>query len=116
MVLNESPVGIANRVEQLRGDGSFRRRLMELGLLPGTTVTVVGRAPLGGPLELLVRGCSLTLGREEAGGIEVSSARVSEAAPARHARAPAPPAAARPPTAGPRGWIRASLRGPRTST
>ncbi len=116
MVLNESPIGIANRVERLGGDGSFRRRLMELGLLPGTRVTVLGRAPLGGPLELLVRGCSLTLGREDAGAIEVSSARVTEATPARHARAPAAPAPARPPTAGPRGWLRATLRGPRTST
>lgn len=53
-------------VQHVGGDRAFRRRLMELGLVPGTRVEVVGTAPLGDPLELLVRGCSLSIRRGEA--------------------------------------------------
>jgi Fe2+ transport system protein FeoA len=45
-----------------RGWG-LERRLMDMGLTPGTTVTVVKSAPFNGPLEVLVRGSRLALGR-----------------------------------------------------
>jgi len=45
-----------------RGWG-FERRLMDMGLTPGTRVTVVKSAPFNGPLEVLVRGSRLALGR-----------------------------------------------------
>lgn len=45
-----------------RGWG-FEKRLMDLGLTPGTKVTVVKSAPFHGPLEILVRGSRLALGR-----------------------------------------------------
>lgn len=41
----------------------FRKRLMDLGLTPGTVITVVKSAPFRGPLEVLVRGSRLALGR-----------------------------------------------------
>jgi DtxR family Mn-dependent transcriptional regulator len=41
----------------------FGRRLMDMGLTPGTRVTVVKSAPFHGPLEVLVRGSRLALGR-----------------------------------------------------
>jgi Fe2+ transport system protein FeoA len=41
----------------------FEKRLTDLGLTPGTRVTVVGLAPFHGPLEILVRGSRLALGR-----------------------------------------------------
>ncbi|MCK6553116.1 ferrous iron transport protein A [Candidatus Binatia bacterium] len=74
-------------VQYVGGDRAFRRRLMELGLVPGTRVEVVGRAPLGDPIELLVRGCSLSIRRGEALCVTVvpgapATAR-SNAAPAR---------------------------------
>jgi Fe2+ transport system protein FeoA len=47
------------------------RRLMELGLLPGTEVELVRRAPLGDPLEIAVRGVHLSLRRTEARRIDV---------------------------------------------
>lgn len=53
-------------VDQIGGERAFRRRLMELGLVPGTRVEVLGVAPLGDPIELLVRGCSLSIRRSEA--------------------------------------------------
>jgi Fe2+ transport system protein FeoA len=53
-------------IERVGGERSFRRRLMELGLVPGTLVELIGIAPLGDPMELLVRGCSLSIRRGEA--------------------------------------------------
>jgi ferrous iron transport protein A len=50
------------------------RRLLELGLLPGTRVRLVRRAPLGDPLELRLRNYALSIGREEAARIEVEAA------------------------------------------
>lgn len=50
------------------------RRLMELGLIPGTEVLVVRRAPLGDPLEITVRGVHLSLRRSEARRIDVTPA------------------------------------------
>jgi Fe2+ transport system protein FeoA len=47
-----------------RGRGwGFEKRLMDMGLTPGTRVTVVKSAPFHGPLEILVRGSRLALGR-----------------------------------------------------
>ena len=47
------------------------RRLLEMGLLPGTEVRVVRVAPLGDPIELNLRGYALSIRRAEALGIEV---------------------------------------------
>jgi Fe2+ transport system protein FeoA len=46
-------------------------RLREMGLLPGTTITFVRRAPLGDPLEIRLRGYSLSLRHQEAASIIV---------------------------------------------
>ncbi len=73
MSLAEIGIGKVVTVTRVGGERSFRRRLMELGLVPGTRVQVMGVAPLGDPLELLVRGCSLSIRRAEAGSIEVRS-------------------------------------------
>ncbi|HEY3286733.1 MAG TPA: FeoA family protein [Gemmatimonadaceae bacterium] len=48
------------------------RRLMELGLTPGTEVEMIRRAPLGDPMEIAVRGVHLSLRRTEARGIDVA--------------------------------------------
>ena len=58
----------------VRRIGSIRptaRRLMELGLVPGTRVTLTRIAPLGDPLELRVRNYALSIRRSEALAIEV---------------------------------------------
>ncbi|HYO93153.1 MAG TPA: FeoA family protein [Polyangiaceae bacterium] len=72
MKLCELPLGSVASIVHVGGEGAFRRRLMELGLLPGTQVEVVAVAPLGDPLELLVRGASLSIRRAEALTVEVS--------------------------------------------
>ena len=86
MNLAEARIGQVVTVEHVAGEGSFRRRLMELGLVPGTRVEVVGIAPLGDPLELLVRGGSLSIRRAEARGVAVTLGEVpsAERAPSSH--------------------------------
>ena len=65
-------------VARVGGARAFRRRLMELGLIPGTTVEVVRVAPLGDPLELCARGCNLSIRRADARMVDVLEARVEE--------------------------------------
>ena len=59
------------RIARVEGDPPVARRLMELGLVPGTVVRVVRRAPFGDPIELVVRGVHLSLRRSEARLIHV---------------------------------------------
>jgi ferrous iron transport protein A len=79
MNLAETRIGQVVTVEHIAGEGSFRRRLMELGLVPGTRVEVVGVAPLGDPMELLLRGGSLSIRRAEAAGVAVTVGEVTNA-------------------------------------
>ena len=69
--LSEMAAGDRGTVTKVAGDAEAARRLMEMGLMRGTTVEVVRRAPLGDPLEVKVRGFMLTLRRAEAEHIEV---------------------------------------------
>lgn len=63
--------GDRGKVTQVAGEADAARRLMEMGLMRGTTVEVVRRAPLGDPMEVKVRGFMLTLRRAEAEHIQV---------------------------------------------
>ena len=72
MRLDELRPGHSARVVIVRGEGAFRRRLLELGLLPGTAITRLGQAPLGDPLSFRVRGAVLAVRRAEACHVEVS--------------------------------------------
>ena len=62
------------KVERLSGGGAVRRRIMDMGIIKGATVLVRKVAPLGDPIEVSVRGCELTLRREDAECVEVSDA------------------------------------------
>ena len=62
------------KVERLSGGGAVRRRIMDMVIIKGATVLVRKVAPLGDPIEVSVRGCELTLRREEAECVEVSDA------------------------------------------
>ena len=60
------------KVVSLGAAGSvFRRKLLSMGLTPGIEVNILRKAPFGGPLELNLRGFSLSLRRSEALGIQV---------------------------------------------
>ena len=69
--LAELKPGERARVASVGGEHDAARRLMDLGLIRGTTVEVVRRAPLGDPLEVKLRGFMLTLRRSEAEHITV---------------------------------------------
>ncbi len=59
-------------VIKIKGQGALRRRLLEMGLTPGTNVYVHKTAPSGDPLEIILRGYHLTLRKQEANSIEVT--------------------------------------------
>lgn len=59
------------RITSVIGERGFRRRLMELGLVPGAEVTVTNVAPLGDPIEIEVRKGRLSIRRVEAASILV---------------------------------------------
>ena len=69
--LAELKPGERARVASVGGEHDAARRLMDLGLIRGTTVEVVRRAPLGDPIEVRLRGFMLTLRRSEAEHITV---------------------------------------------
>lgn len=50
---------------------NFRRKLLALGLMPGTQIEVRRFAPLGDPMQILLRGASVSLRRQEAAIIQV---------------------------------------------
>lgn len=64
-------------IRQVGGPRGFRRRLMELGLVPGTRIVKTNVAPLGDPLELVVRGSRLSIRHADAAAllVEVECAR-----------------------------------------
>ena len=65
------PIGDSGIVSHVRGDRAVVRRLLEVGLVPGTKVTLRRVAPLGDPIELWVRNFALSIRRAEALGIEI---------------------------------------------
>ncbi len=73
--LGDVEMGSCARVRHVNGDRRLRLRLLEMGLLPGTYVRVVRRAPMGDPIELRLRGYSLSIRRADADGIEVEAVR-----------------------------------------
>ena len=67
--LADIPLGGAAVVAGVGGPRAFRRRLLEMGLVPGTAVRVVTVAPLGDPLQIEVRGGQWSIRRAEAAQI-----------------------------------------------
>lgn len=63
--------GATARVADVRGADATSLRLLEMGLTPGVTVRVIGRAPLGDPLEVEIRGYRLSIRRAEAARVTI---------------------------------------------
>ena len=66
MILEQMRVGTTAVLSEIGGERTFRRRLMEMGLLPGTAVKLLRRVDVGGLVQLRVRGCSVSLRVSEA--------------------------------------------------
>jgi ferrous iron transport protein A len=77
--LAEIPRGRSAVVREVAGPRAFRRRLLEMGLVPGTAVRVVTVAPLGDPLRIEVRGGEWSIRRAEAAQIAVEVAAKPDA-------------------------------------
>ena len=58
-------------IKAVGGEGALRHRLLDMGLTPKTAVRVEKVAPMGDPMELVLRGYRLTLRKEDARKIEV---------------------------------------------
>jgi Fe2+ transport system protein FeoA len=69
--LDQLPLGDWGVIVDIRGDDVLARRLMEMGLTIGERVQPIGRAPLGDPIELLIRGYHLSLRGSEAARVLV---------------------------------------------
>jgi len=71
MTLKDLKIGKSGIVETVGGEKILRRRLLEMGITPGTTVTVKKAAPMGDPIELLLRGYVLSLRLQDAEKIAI---------------------------------------------
>ena len=71
MTLDELRIGGSAVIKTVNGEGALRLRLLDMGLIPRTQVSMIKIAPMGDPMEIMVRGYELTLRREDAAKIEV---------------------------------------------
>lgn len=74
MTLDELKPGKKGRITAVGGEGELRLRLLDMGLIPRTEVTLMKVAPMGDPIEIRVRGYELTLRVSDAKNIEVAEA------------------------------------------
>ncbi len=69
--LSQLKVGDRGRIKRILGNPSLKRRILNMGGVPGTEVKVEKVAPLGDPMDIVLRGYHLSLRREEAEKIVV---------------------------------------------
>ncbi len=69
MTLEDLKIGQGGTIEAVGGEGALRLRFLDMGLIPGTYVQLQKVAPLGDPIQILVRGYELTIRLEDAGKI-----------------------------------------------
>ena len=71
MTLKELGIGQSAVITKVGGSGALRQHFLDMGMIPGTEVTVLKYAPLGDPVEIRIHGYSLTLRLNEAAQIDV---------------------------------------------
>ena len=71
--LAATEVGETVRVVSLLAEGRMRRRLADLGLIPGAEVTCLGRSPLGDPSAYLIRGAVIAIRCRDAMEVSVTT-------------------------------------------
>jgi ferrous iron transport protein A len=69
--LNNLKQGETGRIASFKGKGEVRKHLMEMGLVRGSDIKVERVAPLGDPIEVKIKGYSLSLRKEDAKKIEI---------------------------------------------
>lgn len=78
MTLDQLNIGETAVITAVGGEGALRCRLLDMGLIPRTAVTLQKIAPLGDPIEIRVRGYELTLRVDDARKIEVREGASSQ--------------------------------------
>lgn len=71
MTLDRLKIGETAVIKTVGGEGALRLRLLDMGLIPRTKVKMLKRAPMGDPLDIIVRGYELTLRADDAKNIEI---------------------------------------------
>ena len=72
MTLKEAAIGTTVLVTKVGGEGALKRRIMDMGITKGVSITVRKVAPLGDPIEVTVRGYELSLRKQDAELIQVA--------------------------------------------
>jgi ferrous iron transport protein A len=70
--LNKLPTGQKGRVLHLKSDDTFRRRLLDLGIVVGTEIESLYKSPSGNPVAYFIRGAVIALREDVSDGILVS--------------------------------------------
>ena len=78
MKLSELKIGQSAVIETVGGEGSLRQHFLDMGVIPGASLTLVKFAPMGDPMQLRIHGYELTLRLADAKKIKVT---VTEAPP-----------------------------------
>ena len=76
MTIDDLTIGQAGTIAQVGGEGALRLRFLDMGLIPGTRVTLQKVAPMGDPIQIQVRGYELTIRREDAARITLKEEQV----------------------------------------
>ncbi|MDD6045259.1 MAG: ferrous iron transport protein B [Clostridia bacterium] len=71
--LGDLRIGQGGYIKTVDGDNALRRRIVDMGITPGTYVRIIKTAPMGDPLEITLRGYTLSLRREDAKSIQLLS-------------------------------------------
>ncbi|WP_196000812.1 ferrous iron transport protein B [Clostridium sp. 1001271B_151109_B4] len=71
MTLDELEIGKTATIVKVGGNGALRNHFLDMGLTPGTKVSLIKTAPMGDPIELRLRGYELTLRLQDAAKIEI---------------------------------------------
>lgn len=69
--LGQAKIGSTVKVVKLHGEGAIKRRIMDMGITKGIEVYIRKVAPLGDPIEVMVRGYELSLRKADAAMIEI---------------------------------------------
>ena len=71
MTINDLKIGEQGCISRVGGEGALRLRFLDMGLIPGTVVKLQKVAPMGDPIQILVRGYELTIRCDDAKLIDI---------------------------------------------
>lgn len=80
MTLDQLKIGKSAVITAVGGEGPLRCRLLDMGLIPKTEVTLQKTAPLGDPIEIRVRGYELTIRLDDAKKITIQTSDTADSA------------------------------------